>query len=64
LAGDNLRPSELRSGRRGCRTCNREQSRELTALIREAHKKLGLTQREYGHLYGWSRAAALEVLDS
>jgi hypothetical protein len=62
LAGDNLRPSQLKSGQRGCRACDRERARERAALVSAAHKKLGLTWYEYARLYGQSRGAALEVL--
>jgi hypothetical protein len=64
LAGDNLVPSLVGRGQRDCLTCHRERDREKAALISAAHKKLGLTKRDYVHTYGWSRAAALEVLDS
>jgi len=43
---------------RSCMTCRREAAR----LIRDAHKTLGMTQKEYIKEYGASRATAEAVL--
>jgi hypothetical protein len=57
---DNLIPSDVARGGRGCLTC----SKEKTRLIGDAARALGLEWREYVAEYGYSRAAAEAVLAS
>jgi len=55
------RPSRSDRARR-CRECEIENSRELTALILAARKKLGMTQKHYVATYGRSREVARSIL--
>lgn len=58
LEGENLVPSHLVRGMRKCFTCQRERE----ALIRAAHKSLGISRCEYRATYGSSRATAQRLL--
>ena len=63
MTGDNVAVHE-RAGRiyRTCRACRSESNRLHTALIREAARRLGLTQQQYLTHYGSRIGAAQRVL--
>lgn len=59
LAGGNLVAG---LNHRRCRTCKREQARELQALLERARVAAGLTREQYRATYGHRRAVAHEVI--
>lgn len=61
LSGDNLR-TDQQPGKRGCRTCKLEQSRQQAAAIKAAHEALGMGQVAYIQMFGASRRTAMKVL--
>lgn len=54
LVGDNLVPSKLRRGIRGCLECDRQRSQVQTAKRKAAHEALGVTQQAFVAEYGGS----------
>lgn len=58
LSGDNVVPSQASRGWRSCMECHRQKLK----LIGQAHRSLGMTQREYRAAYGSSQTVAREVL--
>lgn len=62
LSNDTNTPSRAKKGWRTCLECNRIRRQEMGALIKAAHTKLGLTQRQYVATYGQRRAVAEAVL--
>ncbi len=51
-----------RIGHRECQICEAEYRKVRTKLLLDARRKVGLTQKEYGKQFGWSRAAAEAIL--
>lgn len=62
LSDDNLVPSSLKQGMRGCLTCDHARNRQRAAIIKQARLHLGMSKQEYVAVYGQSRAAAEAVL--
>lgn len=62
LEGDNLIAHALRNGKRQCHTCAIEHSRQLTKLIGDAQRKIGMSRDEYRSKYGRSAAVARRIL--
>jgi hypothetical protein len=58
----NCVPSALKRGKRECLTCDRAQTRERDALLKEAKEILGLTQLEYRSRFGSTSGVALNVI--
>jgi hypothetical protein len=62
LTEANCPPSDWARGRRGCRTCHRAAANKHNAVIRAAHKALGIPRHEYAATYGQSQATAHAIL--
>ena len=58
---DNLIPSTLKMGARGCLTCSRTRARKRYAILGEAVASTGLTWAEYINRYGQSEKLAMEI---
>jgi hypothetical protein len=64
LAGENLRPSQIKRGWRNCQTCHRDSSAATARATGEAAKALGITVREYFATFGRSRATAENIVNN
>jgi HNH endonuclease len=54
--------SQVRNGKRVCRTCSLAHGRDRHRAIATACRSLGLSQHDYTAAFGWSRGAAEAVL--
>ena len=62
LDGENLVEHQLKNGKRTCHICAIEHSRQLTKLIGDAQRKVGMSRNEYRSKYGRSAAVARRIV--